>query len=74
MITGMAVPVGRRLAPRHRVTHRLHVRVPVELTERLAAAAERGNVSLAVLVEQLLDQALATHEPEQGALPLDKAS
>jgi len=51
----------------------LHVRVPVELTERLAAAAERGNVSLAVLVEQLLDRALTDHEPEQGEL-LDRAS
>ncbi len=74
MIHRMPVPAGRRIAPYHRVTARLHVRVPVEMTARLGQLAERENVSLAVLVEQLLNEALATHEPAQEELPLNEAS
>ncbi len=74
MIARMPVPAGRRIAPYHRATARLHVRIPVEMTERLAKLAERENVSLAVLVEQLLGPALELHEPDQGELPLDRAS
>jgi predicted HicB family RNase H-like nuclease len=74
MLPRMAVPTGRRMAPRHRATHRLHVRVPVELVERLAAAAERSGVTYSVLIERLLDTALADHEPDQEELPLADAS
>jgi predicted HicB family RNase H-like nuclease len=70
----MAAPSRRRYAPRHRATHRLHARIPAELAERLAAVAERDGVALSVLLEQLLGQALADHEPSQTELPLADAS
>ena len=70
----MAAPSRRRYAPRHRATHRLHVRIPAELAEQLAGAAEREGVALSVLLEQLLGPALAEHKPDQEELPMDRAS
>lgn len=70
----MAIPSRRRYAPRHRATHRLHARIPAELADRLAAVAERDGVALSVLLENLLGQALADHEPDQEELPLSKIS
>jgi predicted HicB family RNase H-like nuclease len=54
-----AMALSGRRAPRHRDTAQLHARVGVDVADRLAEAALKRNVSVSLLVEELLDQALS---------------